>query len=344
SAVRLVRSSPDAKDLCDRVIDHADRTGGRDSRVRARVGAGHVLAAGHRIEDGRLRLAEAASIAGGDPQLVKPVLLAEVELATRQGDFKRALVILGELRTIVHASSDDQEEHRVALHLAQSHAAVGDRTTALRNLQEAERLLPFDRTAALERTKIHAVVDYFTRDFRSAAMRSEEAIHLAREMGLAHEVMLNLHSLGNILVHLDDLPRAYGAVRQSLALCEESGDERFANYNRMLLAFLDGIQGTDGTSPTPPGQASEGERLRQGIAYAASKEFTLDVIGGRLLLANLLRRLGQADVARTEYEKTHALAVEAGHRLVADDCQIALADLAATTTAQSLARNSKSAL
>ncbi len=112
----------------------------------------------------------------------------------------------------------------------------------------------------------------------------------------------------------------------------------------MLLAFLDGIQGTDGTSPTPPGQASEGERLRQGIAYAASKEFTLDVIGGRLLLANLLRRLGQADVARTEYEKTHALAVEAGHHLVADDCQIALADLAATTTAQSLARNSKSAL
>ncbi|MDP9001563.1 MAG: protein kinase, partial [Myxococcota bacterium] len=72
SAVRLVRSSPDAKDLCDRVIDHADRAGGRDSRVRARVAAGHVLAAGHRIEDGRLRLAEAASIAGGDPQLVKP--------------------------------------------------------------------------------------------------------------------------------------------------------------------------------------------------------------------------------------------------------------------------------
>jgi serine/threonine protein kinase/tetratricopeptide (TPR) repeat protein len=329
SAVRLVRSSPDARDLCDRVIEHADRVGARDSRVRARVAAGRVLAAVHQIEDCRLRLAEAASIAEADPQLVKPVLLAEVELATRQGDFKRALVVLDELRKIVHASSDDQEEHRVALHLAQSHAAVGDRATAIANLQEAERLLPHDKTAALERTKIHALVDYFTRDFRAAALRSEEAIHLAREMGLAHEAMLNLHNLGDILVHLDDLPRAYGAIQQSLALCEESGDERFANYNRMLLAFLDGIQ-----------ELTDGEKLlRQGIAYAASKEFTWDVIGGRLLLANLLRRLGKLETAREEYEKTRGLAVEAGHRLVADDCEIALQELAAGVPAPESARS-----
>jgi serine/threonine protein kinase len=317
SAVRLVRSSSDAQDLCDRVIEHADRSGGRDSRVRARVAAGRVLAAVHRIEDGRSRLAEAASIAEADPQLGKQVRLAEADLATRQGDFRRALVQLAEVRAIVHASSDDQEEHRVALHLAQSHAALGDRATALASLLEAERLLPADRTAALERIKIHALVDYFTRDFRSAAQRSEEAIHLGREMGLGHEVMLNLHNLGDILVHLDDLPRAYGALRQSLALCEESGDERFANYNRMLLAFLDGIQGT---------ADSEG-LLRQGIAYAESNEFTWDVIGGRLLLAKLLRRLGRLPAAVCEYRKSRELAVGAGHRLVADDCGAALEEL-----------------
>jgi predicted ATPase len=346
AAVRLVRSSPEAKELCDRVVEHADRAGNREARVRARVAAGHVLTAVHRIEEGRLRLAEAASIAQTDQQLVKPVLLAEVELAARQGDFTRALVLLGELRTIVHASSDDHEQHRVALHLAQSHAAVGDRVTALANLQEAERLLPEDRTAALERTKIRALVDYFTRDFRSAALRSEEAIHLGREIGLAHEVMLNLHNLGGILVHLGDLPRAYGAIQQSLALCEESGDERYANYNRMLLAFLDGIQGLGSALSAPSGRdqrARDGEKLlRQGIAYAASKEFTWDVIGGRLLLANLLRQLGQLEDARTEYKKTQELAVEAGHRLVADDCEIALEELAGRSTEPTAARTQSS--
>ena len=175
--------------------------------------------------------------------------------------------------------------------------------------------------AQLERTKVRALVDYFTRDFRSAALHTEKAIDMAREMGIGYEVMLNLHNLGDILVHLDDLPRAYGAIRQSLALCEESGYERLANYNRMFLAFLDGIQGT-----------VDGEKLlRQGIAYAESKDFTWDVIGGRVLLANLLHRRGQLEAAREEYERTRALAVAAGHRLVVDDCDIALQKLEPTT-------------
>jgi tetratricopeptide (TPR) repeat protein len=302
--------------------------------VRARVAAGHVLAAVHQIELGRGRLAEAATIAGGEPQLVKPVLLAEVELATRQGDFTRALVLLDELRAVVHAASDEHEEHRVALHLAQSHAAVGNRATAIASLQEAERLLPHDAAAALERKKVSALVDYFTRDFRSAALRSEEAIELGREMDLAHEVMLNLHNLGDILVHLDDLPRAFGAVQQSLALCEECGDERFANYNRMLLAFLEGIQGGDeGTAGRAADEGGE-KRLRQGIAYAESKEFTWDVIGGRLLLAKLLCRLDRRSEAHGEFERTRALALGAGHRLVADDCEVALENLAGRGASQ----------
>jgi serine/threonine protein kinase/predicted ATPase len=325
SALRLVRSSPDAKELCDRVVDYADRRGAQDSRVRARVAAGHILAAVHRVEESRLRLAEASSIAGDNPQLVKSVLLAEAELATRQGDFTRALALLGELRGIVHESSNDHESHRIAIHLAQSHAAVGDRATALSDLQEAERLLPNDRTAALERAKIRSLVDYFTRDFRSAALRSEEAIHLAREIGLAHEVMLNLHNLGEILIHIGDLPRAYGAIQQSLALCDESGEQRYANYNRMLLAFLDGIR------DHPDGESER--KLRQGIAYATNEEFTWDVIGGRLLLANLLRKSGRFEAAVEEYEKTKQLAIDAGHRLVADDCEIALDELAGRATA-----------
>jgi hypothetical protein len=129
--------------------------------------------------------------------------------------------------------------------------------------------------------------------------------------------MVNLHNLGGSLVYLDDLPRAYGAFQQSLALCEESSYERLANYNRMFLAFLDGLQGT-----------ADGEKLLgQGIAYAASKDFTWDVIGGRALLAKLLHRRGQPDAAREAYEVARALASSAGHTLIADDCDRALASL-----------------
>ena len=320
SAVRLVRAAPDAVELCSRVIDRADAGDSREVRVRARVAAGQLFAAAQHMEDAGTRLAEAEAIAAKDEALVKMVLVAETELATRQGDFKRALEHLDALHGIVRGVGDAQERHRVALHLAQAHAGVGDRRTALASLQEAEQILPNDRTALLERTKGRALVDYFTRDFRSAALHSERAIDMGREMGVPYEVMLNLHNLGDILVHADDLPRAYGAIRQSLALCEEGGFERLANYNRMFLAFLDGIQGT-----------VDGEKLlRQGIAYAESKDFTWDVIGGRVLLAKLLHRGGNLEAARDEYERTRALAVAAGHRLVVDDCEQALQKLEPT--------------
>jgi hypothetical protein len=144
-------------------------------------------------------------------------------------------------------------------------------------------------------------------------------------MGIAYEVAVNLHNLGDILVHSDDLPRAYTAIRQSLALSEETGFERLANFNRMFLAFLDGVRG-----------AVDGEKLlREGIAYAESKDFTWDVIGGRSLLAKLLHRSGSLPSARQEYEQTRALAALAGHRLVVEDCEKALTELGLTGSVSS---------
>jgi tetratricopeptide (TPR) repeat protein len=282
--------------------------------VRVRVAAGHLLAAVEQMEESRRQLDEAKTIAGDDQQLLKPALLAEVELATRKGDFKRAWERLDVLHRIVKTKSNEPERHRVALNLAQARAALGDRGTALESLEEAEQLLPDDAAAAVERTRVRALVDHFTRDFRSAALHCEKAIEMGRELGLTYEVMVNLHNLGATLVYLDDLPRAYGAFQQSLALCEESSYERLANYNRMFLAFLDGLQGT-----------ADGPRLLdQGVAYAESKDFTWDVIGGRALLAKLLHRRGDTDEARLAYEKARALAVGAGHSLIADDCDQAL--------------------
>jgi tetratricopeptide (TPR) repeat protein len=320
SAVRLVRSSPDAVELCDRVIERADAAGAREVRVRARVATGDLLVAVQQLEKARQRLAEAEPIAEGDEALLKMVLLAGAELATRQGDYTRALRMFDALHRIVRVLDDNQEKHRVALHLALSHAAIGDRATALARLGEAEQLLPDDRAAIFERTRARALADYYTRDFRSAVVHWERAIDMARDIGLTYQVMASLHNVGDVLIQLDDLPRAYGALRQSLALSEEYGFERLANLNRMFLAFLDGIRGT-----------VDGDKLlRQGIAYAESKDFTNDVVSGRALLAKLLHRLGQLDAAREEYVKTRAIAVTAGHRIVVDECDAALKKLPAS--------------
>ncbi len=326
SAVRVVRSLPDAVELCHAVLERVDQTSdpsGRTAvRVRAYVAAGHILTAVQHLEEARQRLTHARALAGIDADLLGPVLIAGVELATRQGDFKRASELLAELEKVVQSTSDVREKHRVALLVAQASAGRGDRAVALAKLSLAEQLLPDDRMAAVERTKVRALVDFFTHDFRSAVLHSEMAIDMGRELGLSYDVMFNLHNLGDVLIHLDDLPRAYGAIRQSLELCEEFGFERFANYNRMFLAFLDGLQG-----------AADAEKLlAQGIAYAESKEFTGEIIGGRQLLAKLLHRRGRLDAARAEYERTRTLAIRAGQRFAADDCDQALHKLGGGST------------
>jgi tetratricopeptide (TPR) repeat protein len=318
AAIRLVRSSPEARELCDRVVQRADQAGGREVRVRVRVAAGHILAAVQRVDESRLRLTEAEQIAATDEQLLKPVLIGEADLATREGDFKRAWGLLEKLHRVVRQLSDNQEKHRVALNVSLAAAGLGDSATALASLREAELLVPGDKMATLERMRARALVDYFGGDFRSAALHSGIAIDVCREMGLTYEVMLNLHNLGEFLVQLDDLPRAYGAFRQSLALCEERGYERMANYNRMFLAYLDGLKDS--------GEAES--LLRQGLAYAESKHFVWDVTGGHMLLAKLLSRGGRLEEAREEYERTRALATASGHRIVIDDCDRALKMLA----------------
>jgi len=257
-----------------------------------------------------------------------PVLIAGADLATNRGDLRRAASLLEELRVLGPVLEDDREKHRVALHLAEASAGLGDRMAAVARLSEAEHLLPDDRMAALERVNVRSAVDLLTRDFRSAVLHSEMAIEMSREMGLTHEAMLNLHNLGVALVQLDDAPRAYQAFRESLGLCEEYGYERLANYNRMFLAYLDGMKGT----------ADADKLLGQGMAYAESREFVWEIVAGGALLARLLHRRGQIDAARSEYERARVAATRAGHKLVADECEMALVRLAGAHGALSSAR------
>jgi eukaryotic-like serine/threonine-protein kinase len=318
SAVRLVRSSPDAAEMCERVISQVDEAGDAALRVRTRVDAVIILSSLHRLDLSRSLLAAAEKIAAGDETLLKPVLVAGAGQAIRQGDFKRSLALLDRLQKFATLAGDKQEEHQILLSRAQSYGALSDRRAAMVELDRAEAALPNDATGAVERQKVRALIEYFCQDFRAAALAAERAIDLARSLGLSYEVAINLHNLGEFLIRLNDFPHAYGAIRQSIALCDECGFERLGSQNRMFLAFLDGVAGDTEAEGT----------LRQGIRYAESNDYTWDVINGRLLLAWLFQRRGAIAAARSEFDALRDMSREAGNLLVASDCETALQALA----------------
>jgi serine/threonine protein kinase/tetratricopeptide (TPR) repeat protein len=317
-AVRLVRACPEAAEISDRVLARVDAAGDDGLRVRTRVAAGLMLAALHRFDLARAHFAAAEVVAEGNESLAKRVLQAYAELGVRQGDFNRALAMLQRLQKIVTDEGDKLQEHKILLHTAQAHAGLGDKRSALVALSRAEQVLPTDAAAACERQKVRSLIDYFSRDFRSAVLASEKAVDMARALAVPYEVAINLHNLGDFLVRLEDFPRAYGAIRQSIELCDEQGFERLASQNRMFLAFLDGAVGD-----------SQAESLlRQGVRYAEAHDYTWDAINGRVLLAQLLQRRGEVEVARAEFQKANVAARESGNRLLADDCDAALRAMA----------------
>jgi serine/threonine protein kinase/tetratricopeptide (TPR) repeat protein len=322
-AVRLVRSLPEANEICERVIarvDAAPVTDGTELRVKVRIDAGRILGALHLYDPSRAQFTSAEAIAQQRPELVKTALVAAAEMSGRQGDFKRSATLLERLQTIVTTTGGDRhEEHKLIVSLVQANAAMGDHAAAMRAFDRLDAILPEEPTAICERHKLRALIAYFARDFRNAALHTEKAIDMARDLGLHYEVAVNLHNLGDILVHLEDNARAYGAFKQSLALCDELGFDRLVSHDRMFLAYLDGLKG----------DADADKVIHQGIRYAEAMEFTWDVLGGRLLLAKLLEHRGDSDAARLEYQKLRDLARSAGNRLVADECVTALREMGA---------------
>ena len=320
TAVRLVRSLPEANEMCDRLIARLDQSADVATRVRARVDAGRIMGALHKFDAARARFEEAERLAEGDAALLRIVLISDAEQATRQGDFKRSLEALERLQKVAAKAGqeDKADEHKLNVSLAQAHAAMGDRRAALVHLARAEALLEGDATADCERDKLRGFMEYFARDFRAAAGAAERAIDKARALGLTYEVALNLHNMGDALVRLGDFARAYGAIQQSLALCDEASFDRLASHNRMFLAFLDALAG----------HAEAEKTLVQGIRYAEANDFTWDVIGGRALFAQLLQKRGDLEGAKAEYEKLRTISRDAGNAMVAEDAEAALVGMA----------------
>jgi tetratricopeptide (TPR) repeat protein len=310
NAAWFVRAVPEAMSLCERVIARVDGADTLAQRVSTRVDAGRILGSVHLIDMARAQFATAELLAANDDELRKLVLSAAAELASREGNYKLSLSLYERLEKIIGSSGSKSEEHKTLVGLAKARAAAGDRRGALTGLARAERLLPGDAMASCERARVRCLIDYFAADHRAASAACELAIDAARHLGLTYEVAENLLLLGEIFIRLDDLPRAYGAIKQASALSEESGHERLKVSCRTFLSFLDAVQG----------DREADKVLQEGVEYAMSHDFTSDRILGAWLTASLQMRRGAKDAARSEFTRLLELARDAGNTLVERDC------------------------
>jgi Flp pilus assembly protein TadD len=215
-------------------------------------------------------------------------------------------------------TEDVVRAHRTLMGLALAYAASGAEFRARAAIASAEKLAPpEDLALSCERAKLAQLVAFFNRDFVGAIEAGERAVELARQAGLAYEVAINLHILGEALLRNGELPRAYASFQQSTALCEEIAEDRLRAHNRSFLAYLDAVSNQEGAYAT----------LADSAAYAQSHNYSWDEVNARHLLAQLYRQNGRSTEARSEFERCRKLAHSVGFRLIEEDCRIAVGEI-----------------
>ncbi|GMV14089.1 MAG: protein kinase [Polyangiaceae bacterium] len=319
-AVRHVRAGAKLPDLVQRLWLHLQSDTSFDPAlcVRISIDLALILGALSRYKDALRLLASAVTQAEKWPELSQAALMAEGELAARQGEFKVALAALERARGL--ALSSAQEEHRRLLSTAQAAGAAGEHDTALEALSRAQALFPDgeEPVLALERAKVRGLIHGFRGDWARCAEESAQAADQARALGLPHEVAIHLHNQGDGLMRTGDLPRAYAILTRSLSVAERIGADRLVNLDQMMLAYLDALNGSE------PAQKLLGQKL----AHAEAQKWTWDALSGRTLLGKLLARRGDVIGARRELSLAKRLAEATSNKLVLDDCERALGELA----------------
>jgi tetratricopeptide (TPR) repeat protein len=140
---------------------------------------------------------------------------------------------------------------------------------------------------------------------------------MARQAGLAYEVAINLHILGEALFRNEEYPRAYACFQQSTAICDEIASERLRIHNGSYLAYLDAVTDFEGACAS----------LSDNIEYAHAPNYSWDEVDARFLLAKLLQQHGHPEEAKAEFERCRGLAQSVGLRLMDEDCRAALTEL-----------------
>jgi serine/threonine protein kinase/tetratricopeptide (TPR) repeat protein len=313
TAVYRVRTAREIPQLVEALLTHIDKTGDLAVRVAARVDLGSILVSTHDFEGADKYLEAARTLAKGHPNLVRSAVLTEAELARRRGDYLKARDRFEEAQKL--GTDDPARAQRVFMGLALAYAASGDRPRAEQAVDSAQKIAPADDLAlASERARLEQIVALFSHDWDAAVEVGQKGVELARQAGLAYEVAINLHVLGQALFRQNELPRAYASFQQSAALCEEISEERLRVHNRSFLAYLDAVTDYEGACTT----------LTESIAYAHARSFKWDEVNARYLLAKLFQHKEEAALAREEFERCKKLAETVGFRMMVQECAAAL--------------------
>ncbi len=310
-ALHYVRSGASVPAIVHKVAAWVERRRDVDARVAVRITVDLGLALGsvNRPREARALLARAAERAAPWPELSRAALAAEADVLLRQGDFKAALGVIDRIADL--PSDDPHERHRTLLIQSQALGSSGRHDEALAALDAASALAPADDVSlAYQRAKARALIHAFRRDWSASAAAAEQAAEQARAARLNYEVALNLHNQAESLLRLGQLPRAYATLQRSTVVAQQCGSERMVNHNRMLLDYLDALNGAEGAL------RDLGERL----AFAEQNRWTWDVVSGRHLLGKLLRLAGDPTGARRELGEARRIALSTNNQLVVDDC------------------------
>ncbi|MCS6898599.1 MAG: protein kinase [Myxococcales bacterium] len=317
AALDRVRVAPSAPPLLLSALERLLPLVSPLDAAEARIEVSRALGALSCFEEALDSLAGAPT-EGLPQELHQRLHLAVTEIHFRRGDFRRCREVISHLDLDAVPPSQSQ---RALLLKAQTHAISGEREQAfaiLSRLPPAEDLIQ-----EAQREQLRALAHFFARDFVASAAASTRGADLARRSGLSFETALHLHNLGDVLLHLEDYPRAYAALQQSLALCEQHHADRLAQQNRMYLSYLDARQGL------PGGEA----QLRDAIEQAHRQGYLWDVLNGRYLLARLLEDMGLLRAAAIEFDACRALAHQSQNPLLEEECLRATERIAKVTAA-----------
>jgi tetratricopeptide (TPR) repeat protein len=301
---------------CLRLAAYVESNKDLPGRQAMLIDLARVLGAHQHYRDARRLLVDTLGDAPTSPALSRAALIAESELFVQLGEFGAAVELLERAQAL--GDGDEAEQHRLLSALAQALAGAGDTARALSALDQAARLKMISaRSLDCERARIRATILGFAGDWQASAEAASQAVELARGSGLGAEIAQSLHAEGEALLHGTDRPRAYAVLQAALSAADEIGAARLTNLNRMFLAYLDALNGSEQAQKV----------LGDCMAIAESSKWTYDVLKGRYLLGRLLSERGETEAARRELEMAQRMAETAQALVVVKDCERALSAL-----------------
>ncbi|MBW2527237.1 MAG: protein kinase [Deltaproteobacteria bacterium] len=311
--VSQVRAAPGLRDAALAVLREVESRGDERQRFSAHVDVARALGAVNLFEEAYDVLEAVDVAAEADVDLKRAALIAEIIISVRQGLFVRAASAADRLEEL--GPIDDP---LTMLAVSQARGSTGQPELGLRLLDQLDQQwAPKDAAEAVMRRKHRCLISFSARDYAGAAREARQGARLARAVWLRYETAVALHNLADALIRLEDHPRAYAALTESLDLTRLLEHERLTALNQMYLSYLDGLRDVEGAT----------DRLKSLIRYADGHGYLWDVLEGRFLLARLALFRDEADEARGYLEQVVGMAEDQGHEVIAIEARELLAEL-----------------